>query len=217
MPPAPAEAPAAAVEAPTTSTPATATPAAVPPAAAAPSDGARPAWIDAPPKLVNTVYSMSIRSGLYASLPECQRELDVELKRAADQYICDWQKDEGAAELVDVSLDYLHKQVKKAEYSEIIESESVGPMHQVYALLQFDDGTREDFRRVLHEAVVTNRLWYAGSGAALVLALLGTLYGYLRLDLRTGGADKGPLQLAATLVALIVTAGVLLVRWAVPF
>ncbi len=202
---------------PVSEAPATPPPSPAPSAAATATGGPRPAWIDAPPKLVNTVYSMSIRSGLYASLPECQRELDSELKRAADQYIRDWQKDEGAAELVDVSLDYLHHHVKKAEYSEVIESESVGPMHQVYALLEFDDPAREDFRRVLHDAVVNGRLWYAGSGAALVLALLGTLYGYLRLDLRTGGAHKGQLQLAATLVALVVTAGVLLVRWAVPF
>ena len=200
---------------PVASVPATA--AALPPAVSPAAVSERPAWIDAPAKLVNTVYSTSIHSGLFASLPECQRELDAVLKRTADQYIRDWQNDDDAVELVDVSLDYLHHRVKKAEYSEVVESESVGPMHQVHALLEFDDSVREDFRRVLHEAVVTGRLWYAGSGAALVLALLATLYGYLRLDLRTGGTHKGHLQLAATLVALIATAGVLLVRWAVPF
>ncbi len=50
-----------------------------------------------------------------------------------------------------------------------------------------------------------------------MLALLGTLYGYLKLDLKTGGAHKGRLQLAATLVALIVAAGVLIARRAVHF
>ena len=62
-------------------------------------------------------------------------------------------------------------------------------MHQIHALLEFDDDARADFHHRWHDAIVTDRLWYAGSGAALVLALLGTLYGYLRLDLRTGGAQ----------------------------
>jgi hypothetical protein len=51
----------------------------------------------------------------------------------------------------------------------------------------------------------------------MLLALLSTFYGYLKLDLRTGGAQKTRLQLAATLVALLVAASVFLVRWAVPF
>ena len=64
---------------------------------------------------------------------------------------------------------------------------------------------------------MTDRLWYVGSAGAVVLALMGTVYGYLKLDLRTGGAQSGRLQLAATLVALIVAAGALLARWALPF
>ena len=93
---------------------------------------------------------------------------------------------------------------------------NLGPMYEVHARLEFDDQARTDFRRQWRNAEVVNRLWYTGGASALVLALLATLYGYLKLDLRTGGAHKGRLQLAATLVALIAAAGVLLVRWAVP-
>ena len=70
-------------------------------------------------------------------------------------------------------------------------------------------------RRRLHDTVVEQRLWYAGGGAALVLALLGTIYGYLKLDLWAGEGARARLQLAATLVALLATAGVLLVRYSV--
>ena len=56
---------------------------------------------------------------------------------------------------------------------------------------------------------MSDRLWYAGSAAGLVLALLATFYGYLKVDLRTGGAHKGRLRLAATLMALIAVAGAL--------
>ena len=51
----------------------------------------------------------------------------------------------------------------------------------------------------------------------MVLALLSTVYGYLRLDEQTGGAQKGRLQLAATLLALVVAAGALLARWTMSF
>ncbi len=90
-------------------------------------------------------------------------------------------------------------------------------MYQIHARLEIDERARADFWRQWRSTEVTNRLWYTGGAAALVLALLGTLYGYLKLDVKTGGAHKGRLQLAATLVALIAAAGVLLVRWAVPF
>jgi hypothetical protein len=43
------------------------------------------------------------------------------------------------------------------------------------------------------------------------------MYGYLKLDAQTGGAHKGRLQLAATLVALVVAAGALLARWTMSF
>jgi hypothetical protein len=204
--PAPAEVPVVAL-------PATATPVSDLPAQA----NDRPTWVgDSGGKLVNTIYSVSIHSGLYATVPECQGSLNREVKREADHYIEDY-LGEGAASIVKIPLPYLLKHVKKAEYNEVVNSETVGPMQQIHWLLEFDDSARADFHRLWHEAIVTNRLLYAGSGAALVLALLGTFYGYLKLDLQTGGAHKGRLQLAATLVALIVAAGALVVRWAVPF
>jgi hypothetical protein len=177
---------------------------------------ARPAWVDAHAKLVESVYSISVSSGPFVSVPECQHELDRQIKLEADHYIDEY-LGERASQLVKIPLSYLKRHVKKSEYGEIVVSESVGPMHQIHALLEFDEQARADFQRQWHDAIVTDRLWYTGSGAALVLALLGTFYGYLRLDLRTGGSNKGRLQLAATLVALIVAAGALLFRWAVPF
>jgi hypothetical protein len=179
----------------------------------------RPGWVDAPSRFVssNSAYVVSIKSGPWASVPECQRELDREMKRATDQYINELLGDDHASELVGISLDYLKQNVKKAEYHEVVQSESVGPMHQIHAKLEFDPAAQNDFRHLRHDALVTDRLWFAGTGAALVLALLGTFYGYLKLDLRSQGANKSRLQLAATLVALILAAGTLLVRWAVPF
>jgi hypothetical protein len=176
----------------------------------------RPAWVESHARLVNSVYSLPVASGPFATVPECQRELDRRIKFESDRYIDDYMGDH-ASQVVKIPLEYLKQHVKKAEYNELIVSESVGPMQQIHALLEFDDAARADFHRLRHDAIVTGRLWYAGSGAALVLALLATFYGYLKLDLRSGGTHKGRLQLAATLVALIVAAGALLLRRAVPF
>src|SRR5262249_15679455 len=158
------------------------------------------AWISEPGKLVNSVYSIPVSSGPFVTVPECQHELDRQIKREADHYIDEY-LGEHASQLVKVPLSYLKQRVKKAEFGEVVNSHAVGPMHQIHALLEFDDRARADFQRQWHDAIVTDRLWYTGSGAALVLALLATFYGYLRLDLRTGGSHKGRLQLAATLVA----------------
>ena len=181
------------------------------------NDQPRPEWVDAADGLAgNGVYLMSVDSGVFDSVPLCQRELERAIKRTADHYIDDY-LGEGASAVVDIPLSYLNEHVKKVEYAEVVHSQTVGQMHRIYARLEFDQQVRSEFHRRQHNAEVVNRLWYTGGGSALVLALLGTLYGYLKLDLRTGGAHKGRLQLAATLVALIVAAGVLVVRWAVPF
>ncbi len=177
----------------------------------------RPDWVDAPPGLSSGVYTISVPSGRYVSVPECQRALDEAMQHSVDYYINEYLGQDDAANLVGISLAYIKHNLKKDEYAEIVQSESVGPMHQLHARLEFDDRARADFQRQWRNAVVQHRLLYTGGGAVLVLALLSTLYGYLKLDLKTDGAHKGRLQLAATLVALIVAAGVLLARHAISF
>lgn len=176
----------------------------------------RPAWVETPGRLEGAVYRTSVKSGLYVDVPECQRALDLAIRKEANHYVDDY-LGAGAAGTIDLPLGYLRKHLVKQEFGEVVQSESVGPMQQIHALLEFDDEARADFHSRWRDAVVTNRLWYAGSATALVLAMLGTFYSYLTLDLRMGGAHKGQLRLAATLVAMIVVAGALLVRRAVPF
>ncbi|HEX3728026.1 MAG TPA: hypothetical protein VHV08_17365 [Pirellulales bacterium] len=223
VPPAPAApaTPPTSVPAPIAATPTATTPAATtdpgqPPVAVAaePAEN-RPAWIDAPAKLDHSVYRVAVKSGLYVSVPECQRALDSTIKAEADHYIDEY-LGEGASELVDVGRKFLRDHVLKSEFNDVVHV-SVGPMHQIYALLEFDDDARAEFHNRWRNAVVTHRLWYAGSVGALSLALLATVYGYLKLNLKTGGTQKGRLQLAAALAALVATGAALAVRWAVPF
>jgi hypothetical protein len=177
----------------------------------------RPAWVTAGPALVDGVYRLTVASGPWSSVPECQHALDEEVMSAANEYINEYLGNPQASSLVNISPNYLRQHVRKAEFSEILDSPALGHMHQIHAQLAFDEHARADFERMWRNAVVQDRLWYIGGGSALVLALLATLYGYLKLELRTDAAGRGKLQLAATLVALIVAAGALLARWTVAF
>ncbi len=181
------------------------------------TSGDRPAWVSAGPALIDGVYRMTVSSGPWSSVPECQHALDEEVLAATNNYINEYLGNPQAASLVNISPNYLRQHVRKTEHSEIVDSPAVGQMHQLHAQLEFDERARADFERMWRNAVVQDRLWYIGGGGALVLALLATLYGYLKLELRTDSASRGKLQLAATLVALIVAAGALLARWTVAF
>lgn len=187
------------------------------PVAVVSTSGNRPAWVTAGPALVDGVYRMTVSSGPWSSVPECQHALDEEVLSATNNYINEYLGNPQAASLVNISPNYLRQHVRKTEFAEIVDSPAVGQMHQLHAQLEFDERARADFERLWRNAVVQDRLWYIGGGGALVLALLATLYGYLKLEMRTDSAGRGKLQLAATLVALIVAAGALLARWTVAF
>jgi hypothetical protein len=186
------------------------------PEQAAASSDELPDWANKPAKLVNGVYRVSIQSGLYADVPECQRALEGQIKTQVDEYIDRWMGP-GTAALVAIDREYLNKHIKKDEVSEVVNTSTVGPMHQIHALLEFDDAARAEFHERWRRAVVTERVWVVGFGSAVVLALLSTAFGYLKLDQQTGGRQSGRLGVAATLVALIVAAGALLVRSGVGF
>lgn len=181
--------------------------------------GERPAWINAGPSLVDGVYRITVSSGPWSSYPECQRALNEEIRTATDNYINEYLGNPQAASLVNLSQNYLREHICRSEnmYSESVHSPAVGEMQQLYAQLTFDERARTYIEQQWRQAIVQDRLWYIGGGGALVLALLATLYGYLKLELRTDSAGRGKLQLAATLVALIVAAGALLARWTVVF
>src|SRR4029078_5892410 len=56
----------------------------------------RAEWGDAPAKLSNYVYTISISSGLFVSVPECQREINAHMKKAVDHYIDEYRGDQAS-------------------------------------------------------------------------------------------------------------------------
>jgi hypothetical protein len=86
-------------------------------------------------------------------------------------------------------------------------------MNQVHAQLAFDDQFREEIEARWSEIRSRSRLLQTGMGASIVLLMLGSLYGYFRLDTATRGYYTRRLQFgtAAAILALV-AASVLLAR-----
>ena len=84
-------------------------------------------------------------------------------------------------------------------------------MTRLYVLLQFDRKVKSRIIDECQRSVVAGRLWMAGGGMAAILWLLAVMYGYLRIDLKTGGTYRGRLRFAAALAILGPVAATLLV------
>jgi hypothetical protein len=141
----------------------------------------RPAWADTKTGFENGVYRTVVVVGPYATRQECDDRLGSQLTLAAEEYI-DRVLGNGASDQVVLPVELLRsKSVTREVWEEPIWSpRNKRQMVQVHALMEFDKTTRRELDRRWHEAQVRQRLWYTAGGAAGVLALVGTLFGYLR-------------------------------------
>lgn len=162
----------------------------------------RPAWIGEADRSVDGEYRMHVKVGPYTTSDECRDQLDVELPAAIDRYARRRLVKEAPTRFVP-SLQYIHHHLLKEEYFEqTVHEAPVGAMLNLHALLVIDRQAGAEIERQYKQAVVAERLEYAGGGAGLILGLLATLFGYLKLDTLTRGYYSGRLRLAAALVIL---------------
>ena len=120
-----------------------------------------------------------------------------------------------ARKLVRLPLDYVQAGIVQNDWAETkdvvitpagqIPEESV-PMVWLNVLLEFDPAANSRIREVWDDAVVADRIFGLGALTAIVLALLAGVYGYLEIDLVTGGAYRRHLRLAAVGVVLTLLA-----------
>lgn len=156
----------------------------------------RPAWLDAEPVLVGEKQTRKVCSGPFERLGECRRELDVQLARAVAEYIDEYYglDDRGlkASDVVRYDLGYIKSHLVRPDhiYHEVVRV-SVGPMHQLHALVEFDgafrqtlDERRGEVERQVRAQAAAARLAPTGIGFGLVLAALGIAYVLLRFGPR---------------------------------
>jgi hypothetical protein len=172
--------------------------------AANPAAG-RPAWVDAPAGRDGDLYRMTVCIGPYTTRAECDARLPQALQNALTQYTEIYLGAEAAGR-VEMPAGELEPAILRGQYEETIQA-SVGPMIQLHLLLEFDRSMQSRIKDCWHQALVTGRLWLAGTGLLALLALLAVAVGYLKADLATAGAYRGRLRLAAMLAALAVAGG----------
>ena len=160
----------------------------------------RPAWIDAPPQVVDDAYQMSISVGPYTTRAECDAKLPEALQEALDQYVEVCLGDQ-TVDRVRLPVEYLRKEIVKEQWEET-RQHSVGPMVWLHVLLKFDRKLKDQVLEAYGRATVNRRLQLVGAWAALGLGLLTVAFGYLKIDMATGGAYRGRLRLGIAAVIL---------------
>jgi len=177
----------------------------------------RPAWVEGPPMHVGEVQTTAVSSGPFSRSQDCWHEFDNQIVKATDEYIAEYLGESFATQFIHYDAKTIRTRFLKPEniYQEQIVV-SIGPMHQVHGLLEFNP----DFRSELDErwAQVTrySRLTQVGLGSFALLSLLSVVFGYFRLDNATRGYYTGRLQfLTAAAILAVVGVGIIAARWVV--
>ncbi len=158
----------------------------------------------------------------YSTIDELQAELPAHLRDAMNEFMAK-EIDYSAPDLVKLPPGYVVDHGILADrWTEVIPAESLSlgqPMYSLHVLLQFDKNVRNDLQIRYEQAKVGHRLGAFGVGGGLLLSLLATLYGYLKLDTLTKGFYTGFLRLVAGWIGAtaVLTAAALVaegaVRW----
>jgi hypothetical protein len=178
--------------------------------------GNRPSWVDNPPeqrvdaegvfRLVGTTQA------LYATPQESQLAADEVVQELFDQYV---RRVYGTEIVGKLRLPREINTSKIVSWTEPQESPTTGmTMYETHVLLALDQNDRHIIEERLQAIEIDRRVHLAGAGSLLVLGLIATLWGYLRLDTASRGYYSGRLKLgAAAAVALVAGAALHVARW----
>jgi len=175
----------------------------------------RPKWIGAEPNLRGKVHTIATSSGPYALDPQSRRALDEAIVKATNDYIAEQLGSELAPKLLRYDARTIKERFIKPEntYHDVARY-SVGWMHENFALLEFGPDFRNELDRRWTQVRATSRLAQTGLVSGGVLLLLGSIFGYFRLDNATRGYYSGRLQfMTAAAILAVVGAGAVLAQW----
>ncbi len=171
-----------------------------------------PGWVDIPPSQpwaiieqgrAGELYEVRIAVGSCESREECESYLPAAV--VAGLNACAERVRPAAAANVQFPGRGLEERVASEPTRELVyHSEKVGPRTQLHLVLHFDRDLINDITDRWNQAIVTQRLWYAGAGLGMLLGLLAVVYCGLLLDRATHGQRRVRLGLAAVAAASLV-------------
>jgi hypothetical protein len=152
-----------------------------------------PAWVNAPPRMQDDAYIMSVSVGPFTTPLECERKLPAALQGAVAEYAeLSFGSEAAAVRLPDDAL----QQLVRERFTEVRVMEIDGGSQEMIsldALLVFDADMQKKIKVEAQRPVITKRVQGAAVVFGGVLGLLALAWGGLRWTTRrqqTVGRDK---------------------------
>ena len=178
---------------------------------ATPIGGARPAWVDLPPeqrvgddgvlRLVGTTMALE------PTPQDSYTAADGVVHELFEQYV---RRVYGSSAVAKIRLPREITVGNVVSWTEPKESSATGmTMYETHVMLTLDQHARHVIEERLQSIEIGRRVRLAGAGAGLLLGLISTLWGYLKLDTASRGFYSGRLKLAAGAAAIALVSGAL--------
>ncbi|MDA7979837.1 MAG: hypothetical protein MPJ50_13800 [Pirellulales bacterium] len=153
-------------------------------------------------------YYTTVATGAYHvdSYDKMRKEFRQKVLERFRDYVDKELLEEGASARLDLNYAFIASHV--SEFSEAGESDidRGDQMRIQYGRIAFTPDVAAKIKGMYKEAVVIHRIGFFGAIGVICLALVGTVYGYFRLDTATKGYYSGRLKLAALVVGLLILA-----------
>ncbi len=197
------------------------------------SDSPRPEWVEMDKETTKKgAVRFTVTSGPHSRMREARLALADEARRTTAAYIDDQLEAENATQWLRLFVGEKYNVKKLAsrhamreEDTAFVEGDiqplhreqlvvSVGPMHQWYTRLEFDDRFHRELEADWQKVVATSRLLQFGFTGGGILIMLATMLGFFKANTATSGAHGRRLLVTGiVVVSALIAAGVVAARW----
>jgi hypothetical protein len=164
----------------------------------------RPDWLEKPAEFTpDGAYTVVVRTNPVLRLQDALRELESKMRQEARAFVeLNTRRALSSRSPNRLPWDYIAQKAKVAEFKEIKHSPRAGTnMVVIHAQLTFTPQLQGEIEWIVQQALVRQRTTLVLLVAGFVLAIIGVLYGYLRLDTATKGYYTWRLRFLALLLA----------------
>lgn len=147
----------------------------------------RPTWMDGQMGRVGDVYRTTVTIGPAFSRTDCEKLFSQALDDAVRTY-ADHLLGAGRGQLVELPDTFIQNHLIRNEWEEQRDT-TYATIITLHELLEFDREANEAIEANYRQSVVMGRLAYTAAGGGVVLGLLTTLFGWLKLGTLLRGGD----------------------------